>query len=402
MPSVETDGNTYSPSSSLEEYHSVGDSFQSCGSYSTHTDSTRRTSLASSTSLSPTWQYSTGHCIATPVTLMSAKGGGHRVDRCAFKEEETSCHALDGGFSMQEASIWMGHTELDERLFPHPSMTLGPLLSMLELPEQTSYCSDYSTVQSSLHNPSLSRPIFATDESSSGLPVDAASGQALPWMFRNEVPPQTIAPSAAFQPTLSSSPFSKHEPSTPVRHHLRSSILLSSSPMELVSPPVVPSQNHIADTAYASDDPIVSPIALRSRNFDRLHRRGYERKRTVGYSHRPKLVSSRSGLECDLVIAENEHACSHSGCAKRFKRQEHRKRHETTVHEKAKVFKCWVPGCKTAAFTRTDNLKSHQKNTHGTRKATQRNRYVATLDEKSDYYDPNWIGALSEAGFPLQ
>ena len=402
MPSLESDDSTYSPSSSLEEYRLVGDSFQSCGPYPTLTDSTRRTSLASSTSLSPNWQYSTGASVATPVTPMNAKGDDHQVGRCTLKIEERTCHALDSGFSMQEASIWMGHTEVDQRQFHHSSMTPGPLLKIFELPEHTAYCSEYGTMQLRLHNPSLSRPIFAADDPSSILPVESASGQSLPWMSREETPPQTIAPSAAFQPTLSSSPFIKHEPSTPIRHQLRSSILLSSSPIELVSPPVVPSQNTVADMTYASDESSGSPIAIRSRSsFDRLHRRGYERKRTVGCSHRPKLVSSRSGLECDLVIPENEHACSHPGCAKRFKRQEHRKRHETTVHDKAKVFKCWVPGCKTAAFTRTDNLKSHQKNTHGTRKATQRNRYVATLDEKSHYYDPNWIGALSEDGFPL-
>jgi hypothetical protein len=58
-----------------------------------------------------------------------------------------------------------------------------------------------------------------------------------------------------------------------------------------------------------------------------------------------------------------------------------------------------VPGCH-RAFSRRDNLKVHCTKAHTTH--SSRNRYVATLDETSPYYDPGFRGQLSSDGLPLR
>lgn len=90
--------------------------------------------------------------------------------------------------------------------------------------------------------------------------------------------------------------------------------------------------------------------------------------------------------------------CPIIGCRKGFKRQDHLERH-TRSHSKEKPHVCWVPGCH-RAFSRRDNLKVHCTKTHTTHGG--RNRYVATLDQTSPYYDPGFRGQLSFDGFPLR
>jgi hypothetical protein len=58
-----------------------------------------------------------------------------------------------------------------------------------------------------------------------------------------------------------------------------------------------------------------------------------------------------------------------------------------------------VPGCH-RAFSRRDNLKVHCTKTHA--RPGGRNRYVATLDETSPDYDPDFRGQLSFDGRPLR
>ncbi|KAJ5481437.1 hypothetical protein N7475_000249 [Penicillium sp. IBT 31633x] len=89
--------------------------------------------------------------------------------------------------------------------------------------------------------------------------------------------------------------------------------------------------------------------------------------------------------------------CPIIGCRKGFKYQDHLERH--TSHSKEKPHVCWVPGCH-RAFSRRDNLKVHCTKTHTTHGG--RNRYVATLDQTSPYYDPGFRGQLSFDGFPLR
>ncbi|PGH31068.1 zinc finger protein BrlA [[Emmonsia] crescens] len=90
--------------------------------------------------------------------------------------------------------------------------------------------------------------------------------------------------------------------------------------------------------------------------------------------------------------------CNAPGCDGRFKRQEHLKRHLKS-HTNEKPYVCWVPDCN-KSFSRNDNLNVHYTTTHG--KKGGRNRYVATLDESSSDYDPNFRGGLTSDGRPLR
>lgn len=97
-------------------------------------------------------------------------------------------------------------------------------------------------------------------------------------------------------------------------------------------------------------------------------------------------------------IHKRKFKCKIIGCGMSFKRQDHLERHKTS-HLKEKSHICWVPGCH-RAFSRHDNLKAHCIKTHARRGG--RNRYVATLDETSPDYDPEFRGQLSFEGRPLR
>lgn len=196
------------------------------------------------------------------------------------------------------------------------------------------------------------------------------------------IQPQTIEPSATFQAVGPSSPLSKFEPITPL-HHRAGSMLLDSSPFSSVPSSVVPSQYESDGSTYrgCTFDRFPTPKLIRSqvRHKSLLKRESPDRR---------KSQPGKSGLNCEAVIPQNEYPCTWPGCvdketgkARRFKRQEHRKRHEHTVHEKRSYFRCWViTGGKACSkeFTRNDNLQSHLKKTHGRKSNNQRNPYVAT------------------------
>jgi hypothetical protein len=59
-------------------------------------------------------------------------------------------------------------------------------------------------------------------------------------------------------------------------------------------------------------------------------------------------------------------------------------------------YTCWVPECH-RTFKRADNLKAHYT-THA--KVGGRNRYVATLDNMSSVYSPEFRGQLTLEGWP--
>ena len=61
---------------------------------------------------------------------------------------------------------------------------------------------------------------------------------------------------------------------------------------------------------------------------------------------------------------------------------------------------CWVRGCKSAPFTRADNLRHHLKKTHGKKSWSGKYQYVAMQDLLSIHYDPEWIGEIGEDGSP--
>lgn len=97
------------------------------------------------------------------------------------------------------------------------------------------------------------------------------------------------------------------------------------------------------------------------------------------------------------IIKQVQFRCKEPGCKGRFKRQEHLKRHMKS-HSKEKPHVCWVPGCN-RGFSRSDNLNAHYTKTHSKRGG--RNRYVATLDETSPDYDPDFRGQLTPDGRPI-
>ncbi|KAJ5117847.1 uncharacterized protein N7443_001810 [Penicillium atrosanguineum] len=87
--------------------------------------------------------------------------------------------------------------------------------------------------------------------------------------------------------------------------------------------------------------------------------------------------------------------CNETWCKRSFKRREHLKRHSNShLNERRHI--CWVPECH-RAFLRPDHLNAH-KSVHS--KQGGRNRYVASLDEKSPFYDPTYRGQLTSDGYP--
>lgn len=107
------------------------------------------------------------------------------------------------------------------------------------------------------------------------------------------------------------------------------------------------------------------------------------------------------------VTRAKKNVCRYSNCVNRwtgkqssFKRSDHLKRHEATVHKMpgSPVHRCWVAGCK-RPFSRKDNLRAHLRTHLG--KPGSRNRYVASLDPRSSVYDPWWEGELDDSGFPV-
>ena len=217
--------------------------------------------------------------------------------------------------------------------------------------------------------------------------------------------PRTIAPNETFQCTPTPSQSYGYEPLTPLRFPPPATSILSSSPCQFFSPGDLPPQPE-----YDDGDPMfrMSPVTPKhapraKRSSGRASRPGLERRGN-------RLKSSgvvKSGMTCDAVIESNKYACEYADCVdktgrrKMFKRREHAKRHVDTVHNKKRQFTCWVPGCSTGPFTRSDNLNTHLKQTHGKKSNSSRNRYVATLDATSVYYDPDWRGELEENGYPL-
>lgn len=254
-------------------------------------------------------------------------------------------------------------------------------------------------------DPPLSRAVFPNSFIGQS-PVKLE--EPMQWSQQTLLPqPQTVEPSATFQSTLVSSPV---KPMTPFKHHRNSSFSFASSPLTSVPSSVLASQWDDEEIKHESDLGVLSysePVKLKMpmRSLTSMPIKKEE-------SPLKKSSSCRSGIDCEAVIPQNEFACTYPGCRdkegrpKRFKRQEHKKRHEKTVHNIKDHDKhyCWVvTGNKVCGkdFSRRDNLKSHLKKTHGRRSNNQRNSYVATLDEGSVYYDEEWKGPLTSEGLPV-
>lgn len=257
-------------------------------------------------------------------------------------------------------------------------------------------------------DPPLSRAVFANSipQQEEHTVVD----NMLTWPQKLEhAYPRTVAPNVTFQDIVPSPPATEFEPMTPMKHHRYGSSTYASSPLTRHPSSILTSQwvmgdgvqsSPVADTPSYCDQEDLAQM-LSSSPDQQMKREG---------SSPTRNLTSKSGVDCEAVIPQNIFACSVPGCVdknggpKRFRRQEHKKRHEKTVHNKDTTFACWVQTGGNRCdkkFTRRDNLNSHLKKTHGSRKNNQRNSYVATLDEKSKYFDEKWRGPLTAHGLPV-
>ncbi|KAL1985810.1 hypothetical protein VTN96DRAFT_7302 [Rasamsonia emersonii] len=242
----------------------------------------------------------------------------------------------------------------------------------------------------SISNPCLSRPIFQQQER---LQTSMSMSNMSQWMPSAEViSPQTIAPAQAFPdaPMTPPSSFSgfpgsastlrTHTPATPAR----------SSPLGTPGTET-PMTRVSGNSDHNDEDFMLSPGAQES--LENRPQRQASKKTT-------KKQTSKQSLKLEnlpSIIKQVQFRCKEPGCKGRFKRQEHLKRHMKS-HSKEKPHVCWVPGCH-RAFSRSDNLNAHYTKTHSKRGG--RNRYVATLDETSPDYDPDFRGQLTPDGRPI-
>lgn len=383
---------------------SLSASFLSSDASTTDSQGHRRPSLASSIhSASPEAFWTSSAASTSPTTPMMTEPSMHLLGRQynkppsylansrpnvqRFRDDEQNSHN----------SMWNAHDISELQILGNAGEVDISGVS------NSSYHLNIPGLSHGNANPSFTQSIFAGSSSA----LTAADDDMLGLYPSTIHPPaDTIEPSVAFQSTLPSSPTYKVEPSTPLHCHIPSSTILSSSPLSMISSRIVPSQHDVDDLPYPLMPQDLGEIKKRRVGTDRLARRAYERKRPVGSLGKSKTTPKKSGMECALVIEQNQFPCSFPECIdkntgkqKHFKRQEHKKRHENSVHN-PKLKPCWVPECN-SSFSRTDNLKSHLRNTHSKKPGARGNRYVATLDPNSEFYDPEWIGKLDKHGFPI-
>lgn len=237
-------------------------------------------------------------------------------------------------------------------------------------------------------NPCLSRPIFNQPER---MPQSASMGNFLPWLPPStSMDQQTITPSQAFPGTPMTPPpsFSEFPPLNTLKPQTPVTPVRSCS-FSTPSGPATPMSRLSGGHTDSYEEFPISP-AYR----DTFHRQP-QQSRKLARRHSTKPNMSLDNLP--VIIKQVQFKCKEPGCKSRFKRQEHLKRHMKS-HSREKPHVCWVPGCQ-RAFSRSDNLNAHYTKTHSKRGG--RNRYVATLDETSPDYDPDFRGQLTSDGRPI-
>lgn len=271
-----------------------------------------------------------------------------------------------------------------EHGLPYPS-------AMPSYPQMARHYRHAPYLPESATNPCLSRPIFSQPER---LPNSTSMNNMLHWIPSAEsMAPQTITPSQAFPqafpqapvtppPSYSDFPASlntfKHTPTTPVRSCSLGTPSGTATPMSRVSGSAGDYQEDFPMSPY--HDGLARPQRQPSRKISKK-----SSKQSLTLENLPS------------IIKQVQFKCKEPGCKGRFKRQEHLKRHMKS-HSQEKPHICWVPGCH-RAFSRSDNLNAHYTKTHSKRGG--RNRYVATLDETSPDYDPDFRGHLTPDGRPI-
>ncbi|KAJ6117292.1 hypothetical protein N7512_007017 [Penicillium capsulatum] len=268
---------------------------------------------------------------------------------------------------------------------PMPQYNTMPRNHYYRAQPQTAYLPE------SASNPCLSRPMFHQPERLSN---SASMSNMLQWMpSADSLAPETITPAQAFPGQGPATPppssysefptnlntFKTHTPSTPVRSVSLGTPSGADTPVSRLS----------AHNDYQDEFPL-SPVYRDG--LMRVHRQPSRKP------SKKQLVRSNLSLEnLPPIIKQVQFKCKEPGCKGRFKRQEHLKRHMKS-HSKEKPHVCWVPGCH-RAFSRSDNLNAHYTKTHSKRGG--RNRYVATLDDSSQDYDPDYRGQLTPDGRPI-
>lgn len=297
----------------------------------------------------------------------------------------------------------------------HPgdsSAFITPQQYSTKQPHQEVYLSpDQSLLAGSALESSLSRSIFHHRQPSDNLVAEHMT-QWRPSMM--QTPPRTVAPSATFQPILPSSPAYRIAPSTPVQNTYENPMTPGIASTPFSSSPVYSPFEQSLFAKNESTSHTIQPTLVRTmreskrKGSGRLSRRAAEKKES-GRSGRPSMSgTSRLGIEYPYYIEKNSFACTSEDCIdktgkrKKFKRQEHLKRHQKTCHTGFRPHYCWVPGCTTKPFSRRDNLNSHLHKTHGKNSPAARNRYIATLDPKSGVYDVDYRGPFTESGWPIR
>lgn len=261
---------------------------------------------------------------------------------------------------------------------------------------------------------SISQAIFQESKWSLDM-ADHPGLQGWTVVERETTPPQTVIPSATFQPTFASPSYST-PPVTPKRHrqieHGLPTIL--SSPGMFSSPEIEMGYQlarSVKEETFPS--PTTSKIRVKQEVMPmppRLDKRPYAcNKRSSAGGRMPKSPAKRraNGRKgYPVLIEKTKHHCRIPGCGGRFKRKEHLKRHEQTAKHEHRVtegdkeiaaFLCAFCG---RSLSRSDNLKQHKKMTHGQNKANKRNKYVATCDRESWWFDDEYEGLVGEGGLP--
>ncbi|OGM39261.1 regulatory protein brlA [Aspergillus bombycis] len=238
-------------------------------------------------------------------------------------------------------------------------------------------------------NPCLSRSIFHHAER---VAPSMSMGNMMPWIPQatESIAPQTIAPSQVGPvtppPSYSEFPtsiqtFKTHSPTTPIRS---CSIGTASGPDTPISRLSGGAGDYLED--FQQSPPFRDGLNRLQRHPSRKMIRKQSSRQNMSLENLPS------------IIKQVQFKCKEPGCKGRFKRQEHLKRHMKS-HSKEKPHVCWVPNCE-RAFSRSDNLNAHYTKTHSKRGG--RNRYVATLDESSPDYDPDFRGQLTLDGRPIR
>jgi hypothetical protein len=313
----------------------------------------------------------------------------------------------------------------DQENFPWPVLESKPRLSghisaldnldpySLTQPDHQVFLSpDHSAMAGAALLSSLSRSIFPHHQRSD----TRAAEQMTDWhLSRPQSPPRTVAPSATFQPPIiPSSPLYRMAPSTPIHARYTDPVTPGVASIPYSSSPMCPSSEPIGlkyeddSTSQILQSTLGRILRASKSKTSRSNRRSAGKKE----SSRPRRISkpgtSRIGVKYPSVIESNSFACTAEGCVdkngrrKKFKRQEHLKRHQGTCHTGFRPHCCWVPGCTTKPFSRTDNLNSHLYKTHGKNSPAARNRYIATLDPKSGVYDVDYRGPFTDSGWPIR